>query len=275
MIKAPFAGVVMLALCSAAAANAAEVHAQQPGAPREARQQIVSPAPFEDGPRLAAAAQKAAQALSGYLDAVVKAGGRPDYAKPPAARHLADIFATEGLARLPPPGSADVPWLLEWIDAARPAFRGVLFFGATSAADAHVAAQRNTSDFENEIMSAQAFQLRLIGRAMPALEELMHALPAAERNSPVRQAGLAQAREGVLDAVRGAIVSVAQGARPANARIVASALNDTVQQWAGYAERDKRTELLRLLDFARSRTSDADAADKLLAVAAAITKHRA
>ena len=69
---------------------------------------LLSPGFAQDGPKRAADAKEAVQALQLYLDDVSRSGGRPDYARPPISELLHRVFDTEGLATLPPPQSSDV-----------------------------------------------------------------------------------------------------------------------------------------------------------------------
>ena len=99
-----------------------------------------------DGASLAAGAKVAADQLQLYLDDVAKAGGRPDFGKPPAAELFARIFDFEHLQALPPPQGNDLPWLLDWADAANKVNKAIMFFGIKRPADAAAHRVRPRSD---------------------------------------------------------------------------------------------------------------------------------
>src|SRR5713101_9036926 len=79
---------------------------------------FLSPALGQDGPRYAASARDAAQALQLHLDEVLKSGGRPDYTTLPVSHLFRRVFDLEALAALPPPKPSDMAWMLDWGDAA-------------------------------------------------------------------------------------------------------------------------------------------------------------
>jgi hypothetical protein len=79
---------------------------------------LISPALAEtsssDGAALATRASDAAKELRTYLADLAKAGGRPDFSKPPASELFGRIFDMNGLAALPPPAPNNFSWLLNW-----------------------------------------------------------------------------------------------------------------------------------------------------------------
>ena len=75
---------------------------------------LLSPAFAQDGPQDAASAKDAVQALQHHLDDVAKAGGRPDYTKPPASELFQKVFDLAQLTQLPPHTAADVAGLIQW-----------------------------------------------------------------------------------------------------------------------------------------------------------------
>src|ERR1700683_5041650 len=79
---------------------------------------LVSPARAQDGARQAAAAGEAAQAFRVYVEGVTKTGGRPDLTRPEVATLLGRVFDLDALNALPPAQANDLPWLLDWMDAA-------------------------------------------------------------------------------------------------------------------------------------------------------------
>jgi hypothetical protein len=95
---------------------------------------LVSPALAEtlssDGAALATRANDAAKELRIYLADVAKAGGRPDFSKPPASELFGHIFDMNGLAALPPPAPNDFSWLLNSA-AGSGVIKAILTFGIT------------------------------------------------------------------------------------------------------------------------------------------------
>src|SRR5689334_5459709 len=94
---------------------------------------LLTPALGQNGSRAAARATDAAQALQLYLDKVAKSGEPPDYTKPPAADLFRQVFDLEQLMALPPPKASDMPWVLDWFDAAKETYKRIMFLARNSA----------------------------------------------------------------------------------------------------------------------------------------------
>ena len=65
---------------------------------------------------------------------------------------------------------------------------------------------------------------------MQALSLFMEQL-APEQRTPVRLAGYDKARVGSAETVLGALITIAQGLNPANARMMSAAIRDTGDVW--------------------------------------------
>ena len=91
---------------------------------------LATPALAQDGARDAAAAGEAAQAFRVYVEGVTKQGGRPDLTRPEVAALLGRVFDLGALNALPPAQASDVPWLIDWIEAANAANKLLLLHGA-------------------------------------------------------------------------------------------------------------------------------------------------
>jgi hypothetical protein len=216
---------------------------------------LVSPALSQDGPRDAATAQNAAQAFGIYLDGVLKSGGEPNFTQPPAAdlfRHIFDVAALKGL---PPAKADDIPWLLQWGAAVVESYKRIIFYGLQPGQPIdQLVMRRNMSEYQDQCAMAMNFLIRFEARQATTLTLFLDQLP-AEQHTPARAAGLQQARGGAAQTITGAITAMTEDMKPGNARLIAGALRDTRDIWAGYIMPDDRTRIAKLI-------ADTPAADR-------------
>jgi hypothetical protein len=231
---------------------------------------LLSPAFGQDGPQIAASAKDAAQALQLYLDGVSKSGGRPDYTTPPASDLFRRVFDLEQLTALPPPQPSDITWLTEWFGAANQTNRLIMNFGAKPGPDLDQAAVlRNLAEYEDQYASIANFLIRAAAREAPTMFLFMDQLT-PEQRTPIREAGLQKARGGVAGLVTSAIGSVAQGMRPANARLITAALRDTRDALATFILPDDRKRIVGLLTKAANIVKGDEVQANLTAFAGAL-----
>ena len=232
---------------------------------------LLSPAFAQDGPQDAASAKDAVQALQHYLDDVAKAGGRPDYTKPPASDLFQRVFDLARLSAFPPPTTADVGWLIQWFTAASQANRLIVYFGTTPTPKPdEIAVLRNLKEYENEYAAAMNFMLRLAAREATALSLFMDQLT-PEQRTPVRESGLLKARSGAAELLASSIGMVTQGIAPDNARLMSAALRDTRNVWATYLLLDDRRQIIGYLAKAIGLVTDDEVKADLVAVSDALT----
>jgi len=228
-----------------------------------------------DGAGLAAGAKAAADQLQLYLDGVAKAGGRPDFSKPPVAELFARIFDLEHLRALPPPQGDDLPWLLDWADAANRINKAIMFFGIERPADAAAAARnagflRNVMDYQDQQAIEFDFLIRLTARESSAMLAFMAQLPPAQR-TPIREDGLKKARLGFAGMISSMLGSMAGDEyKPTNARRVSAAMRDTGDIWAGSLLPDDRARIMGELQWAQLRLKDGEAQENLALFGAAL-----
>jgi hypothetical protein len=231
---------------------------------------LVSPAFAADGVRAAAEARTAARDLQGYLDEMAENGTRPDYAKAPAAGLFRRIFDFDRLAALPPPKAEDLPWLLDWADAASKARQMVMLFGSKPGPGVDATAlSHNIADYEGEFAAATDFTVRLEARQTIALGLFIDGL-APEQRTPVRAAGVAKAKAGAAAMIDGFLVSFTHGMNPANARRVTAAMRDTRDVWAAFLAPDARAHAIAMVTRATRRVTDDDMRKDLASFAAAL-----
>jgi hypothetical protein len=224
---------------------------------------LLSPACAQDGPGIAAGAKQSAQALGLYIDAVAKAGGRPAYDAPPASALFQRVFDVDRLAALPATKSSDIPWLRDWSDDAGRAHDKILLFGVeTTPALDQAALQRNMTEYEHQIAAAMNFQIRLQARLATAASLFWDQLATGQR-TPRREAGLKEARAGAEKMLRLAIISIAHGMKPVNARLLSAAIRDTRDVWATYIPPDDRALIADLLKEISGKIGDAEVENNL------------
>ncbi len=229
---------------------------------------LVSAARGQDGPHDAATAQNAGQAFGIYLDGVLKAGKQPDFTKPPAADLFRHIFDVAALNALPPAKADDIPWLLQWGAAVVQSYKRIILFGLQPGQPIdQLVMLRNMSEYEEQCAVAMSFLIRFEARQATTLTLFLDQLP-AEQRTPARAAGLQQARSGSAQTITGAITAMTHGMKPANARLIAGALRDTQDIWAGYLMPDDRTSVAKLI--ADTPAADREAQKSLAAFAGAL-----
>jgi hypothetical protein len=232
---------------------------------------LLSPAFAQDGPQDAASAKDAVQALQHHLDDVAKAGGRPDYTKPPASELFQRVFDLTRLTAFPPPTAADVSWLIQWFTAASQANRLIIYFDTAPGPNPdEIAVLRNLKEYENQYAAAMNFMIRLAAREATALSLFMDQLT-PEQRTPVRESVLLKARSGAAELLSSSIGIVTQGITPDNARLMSAALRDTRNVWATYLLLDDRKQIIGYLEKAIGLVTDSEVKADLVAVSDALT----
>lgn len=232
---------------------------------------LASPALAQDGAREAAAAREAAQAFRVYVEGVTKTGGRPDLTRPEVAALLGRVFDLGALNALPPAQANDIPWLLDWMDAANATNKLFTRYGSKPGPQPDLAAiQRNMTEYEDQYAAAINFQIRGFAREAVSSKLFMAGL-APEQRTRVREEGLAGLRTGAAEFILAAICSVIQsGGKPANARLVAAAIRDTRAVWASNFLPQDRARVIELLADLPKRVPDETARVDLAAFTAAL-----
>ena len=129
---------------------------------------FASPAFAEDGLIDAAAARDAAQAFRVYVEGVAKKGERPDLTRPEVTAMLGRVFNLDGLNALPPTQGSDLPWLLDWMEAANAANKLITRYGSKPGPQPDLAAiERNMAEYEDQFAAALNFLIR--GQAREAV----------------------------------------------------------------------------------------------------------
>ena len=238
---------------------------------------LASPAlaetPSSDGAALAARASDAAKELRTYLADLAKAGGRPDFSKPPASELFGRIFDMNGLAALPPPASNDFSWLLNWSAARGGIIKAILTFGITPPAGAsdQAAIERNLVDYEDQQTMATSFLVRVVAREVQSLTLFMAQLPEDQR-TPMRQEGFDTVRAGATKVLSGALITLASYLKTANARMLSAAIRDTGEVWVGNIFPKDRSEIMREIATAQREVKDGEAKKNLAALGAALAR---
>jgi hypothetical protein len=201
-----------------------------------------------------------------YVDGVTRKGERPDLTRPEVVAMLGRVFDLDGLNALPPAQGSDLPWLLDWMEAANTVNKLITRYGSKPGPQPDLAAvQVNMTEYEDQYAAAMNFLIR--GQAREAVSiKLFWAGLKPEERTRVREQGFAKARHGAAEFVLAAICSVVEsGGKPANARLVAAALHDTREVWAGYFASQDRARTVEYLAGLPKPVSDetarADLAD--------------
>ncbi len=232
---------------------------------------VSTPASAQDGPRLSLAAVQASKEFKAYLDKAAAEKTQLDLAAPPGSTLFATIFDTKAVEALPAATGADLPWLSEWLGVAASSYVGIINLGSDPKGEPlQKAVQENVARYEDQLSVAMDFLLRLMPRMAIAADAFMQALSEKERNLPVRQQGMAQVRSGYMQTVSGAVTFIGGGPKVDNARLLAKALQDTVDVWGKLANPEERNQLLSLLAQARAGAKDPTVDDQLIAVSAAL-----
>jgi len=194
---------------------------------------------------------------------VAKKGERPDLTRPEVAALLDRIFDLDALNALPPAQGSDLPWLLDWMDAANTANKLFTRFGSKPGPGPDLAALgRNMAEYEDEFAAAMNFMIR--GQAREAVSvNLFWADLAPEQRTRIREEGLAGARNFAAEFILSAVCSAIMGSgKPDNARLVAAAIRDTGEIWASYFLPQHRSHILeQLADYTKRMPDEAARAD--------------
>jgi hypothetical protein len=236
---------------------------------------LASPAlaqsPPSDGAALAAAARDAANQLQTYLDGVAKAGGRPDFSKPPAADLFGRVFDLKQLAALPPSTPADIAWQANWTGTTAQMLKSLMYFGITppvGPGDVKTL-ERNMADFEDQEAVETEFLVRLTARQISAVSVFMAQLPPDQR-TPMREDGFTTSRIGAEKTIDGALTMLTGGLKPANERRISAALSDTREAYTAASLPKDRPQILSQLTRVQKAVSDGDARKNLVTFGAAL-----
>jgi hypothetical protein len=232
---------------------------------------LASPAFAQDGARDAAAARDAAQAFRVYVEGVAKKGERPDLTRPEVEALFDRIFDLDALNALPPAQGSDLPWLLDWMEAANTANKLFTRYGSKPGPGPDLAAlERNMIEYEDEFAVAMNFMIRGQAREAVSVKLFWEGL-APEQRTRVREEGLAGARNSAAEFILSAVCSaITSGGKPANARLVSAAIRDTREIWASYFLPQHRSRILEQLAEYTKRVPDEMARADLAAFAAAL-----
>ena len=231
---------------------------------------LVTPAFSQDGPRDAATAQDAGQAFGIYLDGVLKSGREPDFTKPPAADLFRHIFDVAALKALPPAKADDIPWLLQWAAAVDQSYTRIILFGLKPGqAPEELVLRRNMAEYEDQCAMAMNFLIRFAARQATTLTMFLDRM-SPEKRTPVLATWLQRARGGSAQTIAGALTAMTQGMKPGNARLIAAALRDTRDIWAGFLMPDDRTRFTKLVAEAPATVKDRETQKNLAAFAGAL-----
>jgi len=241
--------------------------------PKSQQKVLVSPGLAQAGPSVVAGVKDVANQLELYLDYVAKTGGRPDFSKPPVSDQFARVFDLAQLTALPPSKASDLSWLMDWVATANGASKSILYFGIAPPVDPiadQVAIKRNVTDYEDQEAVAMSFMIRINARAMQAMFLFMDQLTPAQR-TPIRLEGFTKARVGSAEMLLGAHVSIAQGMKPANARLLSAAIRDTSDVWVASILPGDRPTILGMLAKAKDASQDDETRKNLAAFDAALS----
>lgn len=232
---------------------------------------MLSPARAHDGLAAAVRATQAASALQTYGDGVRKAGRRPDFAAAPAADLLRAIFDAGRLAAMPDPASQDLPWMMDWFDAANRSYKQMVMVGLSPGQPPDEAKlARNLQDYEDQIVPAMSFLLRGLARETVALAMFLDELPEKDV-TPVRLAGLRGLRSAEGEFLQ-SVLCTAQAIKPGNALTLMTVIYETRSIWIDALYPEDRTKVTAQLKQIVERFGDkgvTDTASMLLAAFAA------
>ena len=227
---------------------------------------LTSPALAADGLLAAAAARDAAQAFRVYVDGVAKEGGRPDLKRPEVAAMLSRVFDLDALNTLPPTQASHISWLLDWMQAANATNKLFTRYGSKPGPQPDLAAlQRNMTEYEDQYAAAINFLIRGQAREAVSMKMFMAGL-APEQRTRIREEGFAGARHSLAEFILASVCSVIEsGGKPANARLVAAALRDTRDIWAGTFLPQDRARVIEVLAGYQKQAMDETARTDLTA----------
>jgi hypothetical protein len=234
---------------------------------------LASPALAQDGSSITAGAQAAANQMQIYLDGVAKAGGRPDFSKPPASDVFGQVFNLKQLAALPPAKASDAGWLPQWLGVTNGVAKSILYFGVTLStpptADQVAAVKRNASDYEDQDAISVDFIIRLSARMAQVLTLFMDQLT-PEQRTPIRREGLKQTQQGCAETIYSTLLTIAQGMKPNNARLLSGAMSDTRDVWASFIPAQYRSQILSQVAATQKAAKDDQTQDDLATLGAAL-----
>ncbi|MEJ0078550.1 MAG: hypothetical protein WDO17_24540 [Alphaproteobacteria bacterium] len=234
---------------------------------------LAAPAAASDGKQAAARALAAAQALKQQAVETAAAGKQLDFTSGPAAEHLRRIFDSKALAELPPAAASDMAWMTDWMGAVSTTNHTLYEFGAdmkrTPQLDPAVLA-RNVREYEDQMTVGMVFQQRLFSRALDSAYQFLESLAENER-TPVRLAGLKGMVDGYLETIKGALCFASDNTiKPANARMIAAAARESVDEWIELTEDDTRKQFISLLTAGQQQTKDKETAEHFRAIQVAL-----
>jgi hypothetical protein len=235
---------------------------------------LISPASAENRPAIEAGVKDAANQLQLYLDFAAKTGRRADFSAPPVSDLFARVFDLKQLAALPPPQASDLPWLMNWMAAANGVLKSILYFGINPPADPIAdapAIRRNATDYEDQEAVALSFLIQIGAREIQSAFLFMDQLTPQQR-TPIREEGFKSARTGSAETLYGGLVTIAQGMKPANARLLSAAIRDTIDVWVADIFPKDRPLILNQLAQAGKATDDGEARKNLAAFGAALAE---
>jgi hypothetical protein len=125
------------------------------------------------------------------------------------------------------------------------------------------------AEYEDQCAMALNFLIRFAARQAMTLTLLLDRLP-PEGRTPVRATWLQRARGGSAQTIAGALTALTQGMKPGNARLIAGALRDTRDVWAGFLMPDDRTRFTKLVAETPAAVKDRVAQKNLAAFAGAL-----
>jgi len=137
-----------------------------------------------------------------------------------------------------------------------------LYFGIAPPADLiadQAAIKRNATDYEDQEAVALSFIIRISARVIQASFLFME-----------QPAGFTKARAGSAETMLGALVTIAQGMKPANARLLSAAIRDTSDAWAASILPGDRPTILDMLAKASDASKDDETRKNLAALGAAL-----
>lgn len=216
---------------------------------------IILSAKAHDGPTAAVRATQAASALQSYGDGVRKAGRRPDFAAAPAADLLRVIFDADSLAAMPEPASQDLPWMMDWFDAANRSYKEIVLVGLSPGQPPDEAKLvRNLQDYEDQIVPAMSFLLHGLSREIVALAMFLDELPEKEV-TPVRVAGFLGLRSGAGEFLQ-SVLCTAQAIKPGHVLTLMTVIYETRVTWIDALYPEDRTKVTAQLKQIVERSSD-------------------
>ncbi|MBR1218988.1 hypothetical protein JQ557_13370 [Bradyrhizobium sp. U87765 SZCCT0131] len=232
---------------------------------------LALPARAGDGARSAADAREATQTLRTYIQSVTARGERPDPTRPEIAALLGRIFDLDALNALPPAEADDIPWLLDWMEAANGANKLLMFNGSRPGPQPDLAAiERNMLAYEDQYAAMMNFLIRCQAREAISIRMFMAGL-APEQRTRIREEGFTGARHATAELILGVVCSVIMsGGKPANARLVAAAIRDTREVWASFFLPQDRARVLAQLADLPARVPDETARDDIGTFTAAL-----